>query len=219
MRPVVAPLIPSIRRIQRHHRTAKEILIPEILRRRAQAANPQKGLGKKPEDMLQWIEDESSGEDLRPERNVDRQLGLCFGATDGTTNLIVNVIYDLAARWSQYGPELRCEIEESLREDGGAVRQSTVNRLSKLDSFMKESQRLNPLSARSYPIVNPFTVFIVSSETTQLNRLFSCNCSVLQAQAHDLTHTIGWGFSSPGNYDFYGFWTDGSIFKIPFTTG
>jgi cytochrome P450 len=155
MRPIVAPLVPYIRRIHRHHQTARDLLIPELMRRRAQAANAHMGSDKKPDDMLQWIEDESSGEDLRPERNVDRQLGLCFGATDGTTNLIVNVIYDLAARWSQYGPELRSEIEDSLREDEGAVRQSTVNRLSKLDSFMKESQRLNPLSARTYPICYP----------------------------------------------------------------
>lgn len=150
MRPIIAPLVPYIRRIRRHHRTARDLLIPEILRRRAQAANSHMEPDKKPDDMLQWIEDESSGDDMRPERNVDRQLGLCFGATDGTASLIVNVIYDLAARWSQYGLELRSEVEDSLREDGGVVRQSTVNRLSKLDSFMKESQRLNPLSARMY---------------------------------------------------------------------
>lgn len=99
--------------------------------------------------MLQWIEDASTGADRQPERIVDRQLGMSFAAIHTTTNHLTNVIYDLAARWDQYGPELREEVVEALVADGGIWRKQTLTKLSKLDSFMKESQRLNPPSART----------------------------------------------------------------------
>lgn len=102
----------------------------------------------RPQDMLQWLEDFSTGEDLAPERIVDQQLGLSFASTHGTTNLTVNVIYDLAARWDEYAHELRSEIENALDEDGGTMIKTTPLKLSKMDSFIKESQRMNPGSAR-----------------------------------------------------------------------
>jgi cytochrome P450 len=155
LRPLAAPFVPYIRRIHAHHRTAQKLLIPEILRRREEK---QKWTDKdgsyerdgRREDMIDWIEETATGAELEPKNIVSRQLGLAFAGTDGTTNHIVNTIYDLAARWDEYGADLRQEAEESLREDGGVVQKTTVNRLSKLDSFMKESQRFNPLSARAY---------------------------------------------------------------------
>ena len=120
------------------------------MRRRTEAAQAEKetSLESRPQDMLQWLEDASTGEDLAPERIVDQQLGLSFASTHGTTNLAVNVIYDLAARWDEYAHELRSEIETALDEDGGLILKSTPLKLSKLDSFIKESQRMNPGSAR-----------------------------------------------------------------------
>lgn len=100
--------------------------------------------------MLQWLEDASEGEDSRPERIVDRQLGMSFAAIHTTTNHITNVIYDLASRWNEYGPELRAEAENVLAASDNIWKKTTLTKLSKLDSFMKESQRLNPPSARTY---------------------------------------------------------------------
>ena len=150
LRPLAAFFNPYLRRIRHHRRNARKILVPEIMRRRAQAARAEKEMDEvsQPQDMLQWMEDFSTGEDLAPERIVDRQLGLSFASTHGTTNLIVNVIFDLAARWDEYAQELRSEIESALDEDGGVMLKSTPSRLSKLDSFIKESQRMNPGSAR-----------------------------------------------------------------------
>jgi len=60
---------------------------------------------------------------------------------------LTNVLYDLAAR-----PEcievLREEIERiSAEEPDGKLRKKTMPRLRKLDSFIKESQRIHPLGA------------------------------------------------------------------------
>ena len=150
LRPMAALFNPYLHRISRHRRNARKILIPEIMRRRRQAALAKEGtnVGSRPQDMLQWLEDFSTGDDLAPERLVDQQLGLSFASTHGTTNLTVNVIYDLAARWAEYAHELRSEIEKALDEDGGTMLKTTPSKLSKMDSFIKESQRVNPGSAR-----------------------------------------------------------------------
>ncbi|KAL8910997.1 MAG: hypothetical protein Q9171_003766 [Xanthocarpia ochracea] len=137
-------------RIRRHHRNARKTLVPEIVRRRHQAANTPEWQAKKPNDMLQWLEDASEGADATPERMVDRQLGMSFAAIHTTTNHLTNVIYDLAARWDEYGPELRAEVEGVLAETNGAWKKTSLTKLSKMDSFMKESQRLNPPSALSF---------------------------------------------------------------------
>ena len=152
LRPLAALFNPYLRRIRHHRRNARQILVPEIMRRRAKAeqSEKEKGQASQPQDMLQWLEDFSTGEDLAPERIVDRQLGLSFASTHGTTNLIVNVIYDLAARWDEYAQELRTEIESALDEDGGVILKTTPSKLSKMDSFIKESQRMNPGSARKF---------------------------------------------------------------------
>ena len=137
-------------RIRRHHKNARLLLTPEILRRRQVAAQSPDWKDKKPNDMLQWLEDASEGDDARPERMVDRQLGMSFAAIHTTTNHLTNVIYDLAARWDEYGPELRAEVEGALAISDGIWKKTTLTKLSKMDSFMKESQRLNPPSARTF---------------------------------------------------------------------
>ena len=165
IRPIAGLTSPHMHRIRRHHKNARTLLIPEILRRRQTAAQSPDGERKRRNDMLQWLEDASDGDDSRPERIVDRQLGMSFAAIHTTTNHVTNVLYDLAARWEEYGPELRAEVEESLAESGGVWKKTTLTKLSKMDSFMRESQRLNPPSARMFSIPN-------------CNR-FRCACSPL----------------------------------------
>ena len=56
----------------------------------------------------------------------------------------------------EYIPLLRGEAERALRESGGAWTLETLNNLHRLDSFLKESQRLNSLSFRKCKIENHF---------------------------------------------------------------
>jgi hypothetical protein len=58
-----------------------------------------------------------------------------------------NVLYDLAAH-PEYAIVLRDEIERiSAEEPGGKLRKKTMPKLKKLDSFIKESQMVNPLGS------------------------------------------------------------------------
>lgn len=96
---------------------------------------------------MDWLIESSSGEDADPENIIKRQLGFSFAAIHTTTNHLTNVIFDLAARWDEYAPALIEEIKCVVKEEDGEMTKQVVTKLSKLDSFMKESQRLNPPSA------------------------------------------------------------------------
>ena len=52
----------------------------------------------------------------------------------------------------EYVPLLRGEAERALRRSGGAWTLETLKNLPRLDSFLKESQRLNSLSFRKCKI-------------------------------------------------------------------
>lgn len=96
--------------------------------------------------MLDWLI-EASGPNPDEQSIIMRQLGISFAAIHTTTNHMSNVLYDLAARWDEYAPALLDEYRQALAEDGGVLQKTTITKLSKLDSFTKESQRLNPPSS------------------------------------------------------------------------
>jgi cytochrome P450 len=139
---MVAVLVPSWWRINLHRYNARKLLLPEIFQRKHDQSSP----SGEP-SMMDWLIEASHGSDADPENIVKRQLGFSFAAIHTTSNHLTNVIFDLAARWDAYAPELIDEIEAALNEHDGQLSKQMVTKLSKLDSFMKESQRLNPPSA------------------------------------------------------------------------
>ncbi|TQS35162.1 hypothetical protein Golomagni_04424 [Golovinomyces magnicellulatus] len=88
---------------------------------------------------------------------VNQLLSLSFASIHTTTITVTNLIYDLASH-REYIPLLLDEIKEVMAEDGyettddGTLRlhKTSLPKLSKLDSFLKESQRVNPLSLVSH---------------------------------------------------------------------
>jgi cytochrome P450 len=142
LRPGASLFLPQWWRIKLHRYNARKLLLPEIRQKK-------RGLSSSSEEtnMIDWLIEASQGPDADPESIVKRQLGFSFAAIHTTTNHLTNVIFDLAARWDTYGPALCEEIHANLREPDGQLSKQMVTKLSKLDSFMKESQRLNPPSA------------------------------------------------------------------------
>lgn len=60
---------------------------------------------------------------------------------------LTNALYDLAAH-PEYAQILREEIAlVTAEEPSGKLRKKTMPKLKKLDSFIKESQRVNPLGS------------------------------------------------------------------------
>lgn len=146
MRPLAARfLVPDIRRVWRHQATARRLLVPimEQRWRRQQSSTNY----VKPNDMVQWLMDNNARE-ASPRsfaRLAELHLLVCFAALHTSTLAITHMIFDLAARPEYINP-LREEAASVSQEYGSWSSKPALNSMMKLDSFMKESQRLNPPS-------------------------------------------------------------------------
>lgn len=104
---------------------------------------------------MQWMMDAAEGEERDAENLATRYVFSIIGSLYTVSAGLVDCLYDLIAR-PEYMHELRAELTDALREDGGWAK-GTASKLVKMDSFMKESQRVNAPSpsklspARSCP--------------------------------------------------------------------
>lgn len=143
LRPLVHRFIPEIRRVWKHQAAAQRILVPIMEQRRAEElARPDY---KKPNDMISWLMDNAAKESNPPSFQEIAKLHLLtsMAAIHTTTNACTHAIYDIASR-QEYLQPLRDELQECKGEVGSSHNKQSISRLKKLDSFIKESQRLNP---------------------------------------------------------------------------
>jgi cytochrome P450 len=143
LHPFVALVLPSYWRIKINLATAKRIIIP-IVDRRRQLEALENASYEKPNDLLQWMMDAANPDEGQPHKLAHRQLLLSLASIHTTTMSAAHALYDLCLHREYFEP-LREEIINELREDHG-WQKSTLNKLRKLDSFLKESQRENPPS-------------------------------------------------------------------------
>lgn len=143
-------ILPYASRVAKHRMIARKYLAPIYAERIALETS---GSEEKPkEDVFTWMlghATKNSG--LRtPEKLADFQLLLSMAAIHTTTISVVAILYELAAR-PEYIEPLREEMIRAIEEDGGQLKKSTLGKMIRLDSFMKESGRTNS-SFRSYPL-------------------------------------------------------------------
>lgn len=89
---------------------------------------------------LDWFLDVASGDERDPVKLVHAQILLALGAVHTSLFSAINVLYDLIANPSYFGP-LRDEIE-AVSAEGWNI--DSYAKLHKLDSVLKESQRMSP---------------------------------------------------------------------------
>ena len=153
LHPIVARFLPSYWNTKHWVREGKRLLVPVIsARREAEQNDPDY---EKPMDFLQWMMDGADDNDKMPEKLAHRELIMGLASVHTTTMAAAHFLYDLCAR-PEYLQPLREEIISVLDEDGG-WQKMTVHKMRKMDSFLKESQRLNPASLRmySFTVCNP----------------------------------------------------------------
>ncbi|KAI1413681.1 cytochrome P450 [Hypoxylon sp. FL1857] len=130
LRRFIAPLIPRRNRIF-HERTAvRNLLFP---------ASEENANKEEPSVMQLFIK---SGKDTDPDRITARLLILTAAALHTSSMAITHVIFDLCAM-PEYVEPLRSEAQAALAQENGEWQLSTIKRLRRLDSFLKESQRVN----------------------------------------------------------------------------
>ncbi|KAF2185204.1 putative cytochrome P450 monooxygenase [Zopfia rhizophila CBS 207.26] len=146
MKPVVALVNPFAYRVNAALRNAKRLIIPLINERRRKQRDAANGPGyEKPNDLLQWMMDRANGADGRPDKLAHRLLILTLAAVHTTSMAATQTLFDLCVH-PEYIEPLREELLAAMDKTEGKITKQTLNQLRRLDSFMRESQRLSPPS-------------------------------------------------------------------------
>lgn len=146
IKPAVAFVNPFAYRVSSALRNAKRLVIPVIERRlKEQSLDAEQ---ERPDDLLQWMMDRAEGSDARPEKLAHRLLILTLASVHTTSMAATQALYDLCVH-PEYVEPLRQELLDAMEKTDGKITKQTLNKLRKLDSFMRESQRLNPPSLRT----------------------------------------------------------------------
>jgi len=97
---------------------------------------------EKTRDVVQWLIENARGKPPTSAEVADSVLFLYMAGIHSTSASLISIIYDLIAH-SEYIPELIEEIKQTKAESPEWTKLS-LGKLRKLDSFLKESQRLHP---------------------------------------------------------------------------
>ncbi|CAN8102035.1 unnamed protein product [Discula destructiva] len=154
LRPILVPFSPSIRTAMIYRRKVAAKLKPQLTQMIEATTSKNKADDDEHFDVLPsdqhtlatWsMGHYEPGSTPTAETVADTILAGSFAAIHTTTMTLTHVLYDLAAH-PEYQTVLREEIERvSAEEPSGQLRKKTMPKLRKLDSFIKESQRISPL--------------------------------------------------------------------------
>ncbi|OSX67204.1 hypothetical protein POSPLADRAFT_1042481 [Postia placenta MAD-698-R-SB12] len=135
VRGIVGNVLPWVKRATRHASVCIQPMAQERLQRLQNAGD---GHGDKPHDYLTWLIEETQKAKLSPDFVV--QGILASNPLPFTQRAIItHALFNLAAH-TQYMQPLREEVEDIIKEHGWTY--NAINEMWKLDSFMRESQRL-----------------------------------------------------------------------------
>lgn len=145
LRPVVHYFLPSIQRVRYHLCVARDIVKQEIEERNMihDGKPPPKDRPQSRADALDWFKELSKAYNM-PFDMTRGQVSLSLAAIHTTSNLLTNIMYDLAA-YPEYFQPLRDEIAAVIAEDG-ELKKTSLLKMKLMDSVMKESQRTHPIS-------------------------------------------------------------------------
>ncbi|RFU29756.1 hypothetical protein B7463_g6564, partial [Scytalidium lignicola] len=182
LRPFQAPFLPAIKSLEEDKRRGAQILKPyiEAVLQARNSSDGEEQLASNQYNLISWMLNQ-----MDTKRNVDfqllanEQLFAGFGSIHNTCITVINILFDLAAH-PQYIPGLREEIEEVLAtEPGHIIRKISLPKLRKLDSLLRESQRMSPASM------------------TSLQRLVTATNGIKLSTGHTIPYGASIGFMHP----------------------
>ncbi len=141
---LVAPLIPSVRKLRESRRYVKEQMAPlyEDLKRRQLLGTLSKDKCRKGAFGFEWLWG-GAPDDVTLDDFSDTMMRTLIASIHTTAKTVSVALIDLLSQ-PQYVHELRQEVLEAMRLDGSI----DIDRLFKMDCFLKESQRLTPVFLR-----------------------------------------------------------------------
>jgi cytochrome P450 len=150
MHGVLSYFLPSTWIGRNYVRRAKKLLIPEI-ENRQRTMSYIDSTAKNEMNLLDWMLEIATPQESKPSDLAHLEVVMSLASIHTSQMNAVHVLYDLAAH-PHYVGELRDEIKDVILQDGKWTqwKKASFYKLKKLDSFMRESQRLNPPSLLSY---------------------------------------------------------------------
>jgi len=132
--------------------TARKHLIP-IIKERIKLKELYSKMGRmddyekiKATDAIQWVLDITPPDQLDPDMLMYRIIHIDISAVHTSSVTFLDCMYELAAR-PEIHEELRADIRSVFEVEGGRWRKQVLTKLIKMDSFMRETVRFNPLFA------------------------------------------------------------------------
>lgn len=142
LHPLMQYLIPEVRKVHSYLKNGANLLEP-IMKERQRAMREDPDF-KKPSDMVQWIVDNSDGDNGFDTDYVTKtQMLISVVAIHTTTMTTAQAVFDLVSH-PEYIEPLREELMQVKAEEGDKWTKASIAKLRKMDSFMKESQRFRP---------------------------------------------------------------------------
>ncbi|TFK56599.1 cytochrome P450 [Heliocybe sulcata] len=155
MRPALGnmlTLVPrTVRRIEKHLRP----IIEDRLRTMEEYGDE---WTDRPNDMLQWLLEDAEGDERTVTNWTIRMMVVNFAAIHTSSMSFTLALFHLAANPEHYLGPMREEIERVVEEEGWS--KASMQKMRKLDSFLRESQRLTGLDALAMTrrVMKPFTL-------------------------------------------------------------
>ncbi|RDW87740.1 hypothetical protein BP5796_03434 [Coleophoma crateriformis] len=153
IRPVVGPWLPEVQDLFKQRKRGAELLTPilEEIRKREARGEKMDEYEDQQGTFCRWLMKYMGNEEVTAMKLAENQMGVSFAAIHTTSMALAHVIFDLASH-PEYIKPLREEIQQVIAEDGqeadstgfNKLKKASFTKLKKLDSFMKESQRLGP---------------------------------------------------------------------------
>lgn len=161
LRPVGQYLVSELGQITRDIEKAENMLRPIIHERLRDLNVP--SCEKPPDDLIQWLI-EALPENEKTDVHTQTQLQLMLAAASihTTNNLLTDCMMDLAAR-PDVQEMLREEAYQVLEAEQGWEKKESMAKLKKMDSFIKEVQRMSGNISTFFFSVTPFSFFQVTN--------------------------------------------------------
>lgn len=147
LRPFVAPWMEGKKKLDAHLITAKKTFRHIFVERLESLERGGVADADKPVDMAQWMVESARGKDKDPDVLAQNMLFMTLAGVHTSSNTTIHALFDLCAN-RQFIQPLREEIEQVIGEHGWSM--VAISKLQKLDSFIKESQRLNQTVLSEY---------------------------------------------------------------------
>lgn len=141
---LVKPLIPARWRVQKQIDIGTRV-VREFMERREE--DERMGRTAREDTLFEWMMKNAAGKEGSLEEMAARQCILTLASIHTTATTVTNVLFDMVEH-PEWFPVLRDEIDDNIRRNGdlgqGIPVKSWLQQLEKMDSFILESQRMNP---------------------------------------------------------------------------